>query len=217
MDINFYNFSKRSIETKKPSGNGTKITCYLKDATSMDAPKLLLQSVENFNYNYAYISSWGRYYFVNPPVSVDDMWEVALTEDLLASFKTEIGETTANILYGGGSTKNIVDTRIPVLSKLNITHNNASISGFEIVTQGGNTVIGITGKGSFGAYICNNVTELLDGVDSWWSSLNISNAWDAIKQFFSGGDAAGCLKSAIKLPISFDTSSAIFIFLSSAL
>ena len=204
MDVRFYNFSKRSIETKKPTGEGTKITCHLKEATSISAPILLLSSIENFNFNYAYIPKWSRYYFVNPPVSVEDMWEVSLTEDLLASFKSEIGNTKCNILYATGATGDIVDTRIPIQAGVDINNSEGSITGWDISQLANQNAIllGITGNGSLGTYLMENPTEvheLLDWVDDW--STFITDNWTFTKQFFCGGSAAENLKSAIALPL----------------
>ena len=205
MEVQFFNFSKRSNETKKPSGNGTKITVHLKDRTPIISPVLLLQSIDDFNYNYAYIPKWKRYYFVAAPVSVDDMWEVALDEDYLASYKSEIGNTKCNILYATGSTKNIADTRIPITADLLRGHEQAGLNGITITDSTmGAVFVGITGNGSFGTYLLQNnsdIKDLLDGADSYWNDLNINNTWDAIKQGWFGGSAAECLKSAIALPI----------------
>lgn len=203
MKVRLYNFSKRIKETLQP----TNSTSYdekdlnLKDGCEVTNPVLLYQSVISPAYNYAYIPSWNRYYFITEGRFVDGMFEIYLHEDYLASNKTAIGSTSANILYATGSTKNIVDSRIPVLADVDISHDSSSLSGITILDQGGNNVVGITGKGSFGAYVCNNINELLDDVDNWWGNLNISNVWDALQQFIYGGSAAECLKSAIRIPL----------------
>ena len=201
MEVRFYNFSKRNNSTKIPTGGYKSFNCLIKESSSIVNPKLKIQTDVIAAYNYAYIPQWNRYYFVNDAVSEDNMWIVYLEEDSLATYKDAIGNTSCNIMYASGSTKNIVDSRIPVRADVTISEDSNSIAGLEIFDQGGNTVIGITGKGSFGAYVCNDINDLLDGVDNWWDNLTINNVWDAAKQFIFGGSAADCIKSAIKLPI----------------
>lgn len=203
MKVRFFAFSKRLNSTKIPSNTDsyTEVDCAIKDSATVISPKLEIASFNPVAYNYAYIPTWKRYYFIDDVESVNNMWLVYLKEDFLGSFKTAIGSTVCNILYASGSTKNIVDSRIPVKADVAISHDSASLAGITILDQGGNTIVGVTGKGSFGAYVCNHTNELLDDVDNWWNNLSINSVQDALKQFIYGGSAADCLKSAIKLPI----------------
>ena len=103
MTVKFYTFSKRANSTKRPSGTGTETptdkTCRLKENTSEHDPVILLEG-SNFGYNYAYIGSFGKYYFVRDIVSVaNNLTEYHLTEDPLATYKTEIGNTRAHIVF----------------------------------------------------------------------------------------------------------------------
>jgi len=208
MKIRFYQFAKRNKSSLITTGAYHEVDCQLKDATSVMTPVILLQTFIPFNFNYCYIPNWDRYYFISDSQSIEGMWEVALTEDLLASFKTEIGNTSANILYASGSTKDIADTRLPVLASVLRGETEASL-GFTLSPTTGKIILGLTGKGSFGVYILQNrsdINQLLDGIDTWWTNT-VESTIDSIKQCFFGGSAAECVKSAFEIPISFTSSS----------
>ena len=211
MKVRFYSFSKRNNSTKVPANDATyqEAECRLKDRTSIVHPTLLIQGFVAAAYNYAYIPSWNRYYFISDAQSIENMWEVSLTEDYLGSYKEAIGLTSANVLYATGSTKSIVDSRIPVKSDVLIGHEYDAISDLTI-TDGnfGNIILGISGKGSFGTYVLQNAADLpdlLDGIDDFWST-DVQSQVDAAKQLFYGGSAGNCLKGAIGIPIAFSGS-----------
>lgn len=202
MKVRFYQFSKRNKSTKVPTGTYVEKDVVLKDKTSVIHPVLLLQTFNAAAYNYFYIVDWNRYYFISDAVFIEQMWEVAGTEDYLASFKAAIGLMPANVLYATGSTKSIVDSRIPVKSNVLIGHTYEAIPNLTITEGSGAVIIGITGKGSFGTYLMQNstlVSELLDGIENW--SSFITDNWTFTKQLFFGGSASECLRSAIALPL----------------
>ena len=98
MTVTFYNFSKRINSTKQPTGAGTDVAVVLKEGCSIENPIIVLTG-NNFTYNYAYISDFGRYYFVTDiDIQANGLVQVALSEDSLASAKTAIGATKAHIL-----------------------------------------------------------------------------------------------------------------------
>ena len=98
MTAEFYNFSKRRNSTKTPSLAGTQKTIVLKENTSITSPSIVL-SGHDFSYNYVYITEFGRYYFVNDMIVLDNnMTQYDLVEDVLASNITAIGNTKAMII-----------------------------------------------------------------------------------------------------------------------
>ena len=202
MKIRFYHFSKRNKSTKVPDTTYTEIEGYLKEKTSITHPTFLIQTFNAAEYNYIYVPSWRRYYFISDAASVENMWEVACTEDYLATFKAAIGASSANVLYASGSNKSIVDSRIPVKSTVLIGHEYAAIPNMTITEGSGAVIVGITGKGSFGTYLMQDsglVSELLDGIEDW--SSFITDNWTFTKQLFFGGSASDCLRSAIAIPL----------------
>jgi hypothetical protein len=204
MQVRFYHFSKRNKSTKVPTVTYTAVNCFLKEGTSLTAPVILIQTFNAAEYNYCYIPDFRRYYFISNSMYVERMYEVALTEDYLATFKSQIGATYANVMYATGSTKNIADSRIPVKAEVARGHSYNAVSNMTITEGSGAVILGITGKGSFGTYLMQDsteVSELLDGIDSW--SSFITDNWTFTKQLFFGGSASECLKSAIALPLVF--------------
>lgn len=64
----------------------------LRDQTSVLNPSIRIESADNIStYNYAYISEFGRYYYITDIVSVrTNCWVVSLRCDVLMSYKDEI-------------------------------------------------------------------------------------------------------------------------------
>ena len=113
----FYTFGKRVNSTLQPTGSGTTIDVVLKTPTSMINPTIQLQTSNPTGYNYCYISYFSRYYFVGDWTCVhNDLWEVSLEVDTLASFKTGIGGSTQYVLrsasqYNGDIVDNLYPTK----------------------------------------------------------------------------------------------------------
>lgn len=208
MKVRFYQFAKRNKSTKVPDSQASyqELDCNLKDFTSMLKPVFLIQTLNPAAYCYMYVPNWNRYYFITDVTFNDGMYEVAGTIDVLGTYKTEIGATSCNIVYATGSTKDIADARIPVKASLSHSYTSASM-GFNMSYANTRTILGITGKGSFGCYILENesdLPEILDGIDSW--SQFITDNWEFTKQLFFGGSASECLRSAVGIPIAFSKS-----------
>lgn len=64
----------------------------LRNQTSVLNPSIRIESADNIStYNYAYISEFGRYYYITDIVSVrTNCWVVTLRCDVLMSYKDEI-------------------------------------------------------------------------------------------------------------------------------
>lgn len=71
----------------------------LKRDTSILRPVLLLNTnISIFQYNYMYISEFGRYYFIDDIRSINDnLWEISAHVDVLETYKNNILENTAVI------------------------------------------------------------------------------------------------------------------------
>lgn len=87
-DITLYQFSKRENSTKRPTG-GVTVDCVLKTPTSKEAPTIILNN-QYADYTYAYML--GHYYFMSEPTYINnDLVSFDLTNDVLATYKNEIG------------------------------------------------------------------------------------------------------------------------------
>ena len=198
MTAEFYNFSKRRNSTKTPSVAGTQKTIVLKENTSMISPSIIL-SGHDFSYNYVYITEFGRYYFVNDIVVLDNnMSQYNLVEDVLASNITAIGNTVAHIAYSStGWDKDLTDARIAVKGTKNIYHDTQAL-GFD----------------SYGCYIIgvvNNQSDAKLGALSYYamypSELNKlinyfmdSGFLNEMQQYFNG-NSMDFIQSCIWVPV----------------
>lgn len=94
MQIKIWNnYSKRLNSTAHPSSGGTTLNVELKEDTSVESPAFVLLG----NYpNVSYVSAFGHYYFVEDRVILTgNRTLIKCNIDLLASYKSDIGNTTA--------------------------------------------------------------------------------------------------------------------------
>ena len=92
MEIRLYKqFVKGADSTKQPTGNYVTKQVQLKEETSVMSPTFLLSDYDE-SYNYVYVPKWGRYYFKNDcTLNINHLFELSLTFDHLASYKSSIG------------------------------------------------------------------------------------------------------------------------------
>lgn len=97
INVEFFNFSKKSNSTARPN-EGTSVSVDLKRGTTFQSPTFVLHYGLNefLNFNYA---KWNdHYYFINSVTSINAAQiEVSCTEDVLATYKEEIGNYTCVI------------------------------------------------------------------------------------------------------------------------
>lgn len=129
MTIDFYtNFYKKDNSTKRPTTGGAgnltakyTVTGILKEPCSILEPVISLQNTPVQSMipavcTYAYIPKFFRYYWVTDWMWNDGLWTVKLKVDVLASWKTHIGEQTEYILRTDSTTDfngEITDTTYP--------------------------------------------------------------------------------------------------------
>lgn len=199
--ILYSNFNKKLNSTKQPEG-GTQKSVALKEDTSLANPVFILSEYDS---SWNYCNFKGRYYYIVDVVFASNhLYELHCATDLLATYKSEILKVDCNILYCDGSTKNIIDQRIPITSNIDISTATTQFKNIAFTQNGGAIIIGITGKGSFGSYVLqysSNITSLLDGVDNYTDIFTDTLA--TLKQLFYGGSAAENLKAAIRIPLLF--------------
>ena len=151
MNITFYQFSKRTNSTKIVNVTGTTLTCELKGTTTIFNPTLVIKAVPaawNPIWNYCYIPGFDRYYFIDNWTWLNGVWECSLVCDVLASFKTEIGNMSEYVLRSSyESDGRITDDAYIVKAQVN-THMTMLPEFFVRVMTGGFYIIGIVGKES---------------------------------------------------------------------
>lgn len=116
--VKLYTFSKRDNSTKRPLATaGTEFSCVLKSGSGIMHPTLTFdfgRASDPSQYNYAYIADFDRYYFIEEWYFDRALWTATLKVDVLATYKTEIGNASLYILRAAGTHNgNIVDTLYP--------------------------------------------------------------------------------------------------------
>ena len=131
MVIQFFSeFSKKINSTKRPVGTVDRsLTGHLKQPCSIMKPVInierLPQDANPCVYTYAIIPDFHRFYFIEDWVWNDGLWEVHMSEDVLATWKTEIGATTEYVLRTNSTTTDyngeITDTTYPATTDYTIS------------------------------------------------------------------------------------------------
>lgn len=190
LSVTLYTFSKRLNSTKKPPAKGGfTVQAVLKDNTSVIRPEL--EVVENVtSYNYAYIPAFSRYYFVQDVIWEKGIWRVVLSEDVLASYKTVIGDTTAYILRCATfQDPTIIDSLYPTVVGV---ENTSSVGSWDWVNPD-------LDKGTYVVGLVNNNDTVAGGVAYYALTgaemaafraymLGSIQSWDQITDF--AGDVA---------------------------
>lgn len=106
MTIKLYtNYSDRNHLDKSITQQGSDITGTLREDCSIVDPVIKIESINNFNIstcNYAYISEFGRYYYITNIVCVGKLYELHMHCDVLMSFKSQIRSNSAVISRNQG-------------------------------------------------------------------------------------------------------------------
>ena len=155
MNVILYTgFEKKKNSTKQPDQATTKVTfsnVQLKEETSVLNPILIFNTVNPGThtgttpnpftpsyYDYAYIPTFGRYYFIQDWTYKNGVWECMLSVDVLASFKTGIGALSEYVTRSASAYNGyITDTTYPAHTNLSMTTQNVLLNldttGFYIV------------------------------------------------------------------------------------
>ena len=137
MNITLYNFSKSTNSLSIPSGGSTKY-CHLKEATNITSPRVIMKQSDLFEggndskelkpYNYAYIPSFKRYYYMGSPTVLDnDRVEIPLSVDVLASFRDSIISTPCTYVRTPNGTSNIIDDEYPLSKVMTTSYNSKQL------------------------------------------------------------------------------------------
>ena len=144
--VNLYTLSKRDNSTKQPTGTGSEFNCILKDGCGILNPTIKLdigRTSDPAAYNYAYISEFNRYYFIEEWYFEDALWTASMRVDVLATYKSEIGSASLYVMRAAGAYDgDIIDTLYPAKSGCSFTSdtktnpwNTTGIFVVGIVTQ----------------------------------------------------------------------------------
>lgn len=152
MEGVFYNFSKRHNSTKLPNdAPQTQLMLELKSATNIYNPTFIIKSMPaNFYpiWTYCFVPKFQRLYFINNWTWLNGVWECSCICDVLASFRSEIGNLEEYIYRSSADYDgSIVDVMYP--TTCNIETNQTPITNFFVNSlSGGFYVLGIISRES---------------------------------------------------------------------
>ena len=217
IQAKFYKNNKRVNSTKIPtmSTGDFAVTVELKEVTNLFTPTLIItrdvfhDSQDNLinpmAYNYVYLADFGRYYFVRSWSWVLGRWECALEVDVMASFKTEIGNTNAFILRAASQyDADIIDTKYPTTSNeagslqeqsffgnttpWNTDIKNAAIqSGFYVISVVNDDISAIGGVSYYAlsAPVMQELMNKLFAAPTWMNITDANISADLQKMLFN--------------------------------
>lgn len=149
-------FAKKENSTKvPPSGTLTlALQGILKEPCSIMTPVIKIERLPADaipgDYTYARWVQADRYYFIEDWVWANGLWEVHMKEDVLATFKTEIGNSTEYVLRTDSTTNfngEITDTTYPATTDI-VTESYSLSNIFTTDLSVGCYIVGIISGGS---------------------------------------------------------------------
>ena len=100
MTIKLYNnLSDKIVVDKNITQQGSDVTGTLRENCSIIDPVIKMSAIGTYllESNYAYITEFGRYYYITNIVCVGDLFEVHMHVDVLMSFRGDIRTNNAVI------------------------------------------------------------------------------------------------------------------------
>jgi len=189
LQVTLYNFSKRENSTKTPLTSDTTAlnlrNVNIKQECSFIEPTLLfspdIQEGIEFNpaqFNYVFIPLWQRYYFITDWVFLNSVWECRLKVDVMGSFKSAIGDTSAYVIRSSSNfNTDIIDTFYPATSNVQISRQRMESEIYRSAFESGCFVIGII----------NNDNAISPRIGSvCYYALNQANMQNLMAYLFSG-------------------------------
>lgn len=183
MQATFYQFAKRTNSTKRPSG-GQEFGIDLKAPCNIIDPEIKIATQSDpTGYNYCYLPTFSRYYWVKNWTYSDGLWNASLTVDTLASYRDQIGYSTEYVVRSSAKFDGTIsDGLYPATAEVRSV-TSAFQGGFSETISGGFFVIGFIAKAanSIGAitYVVmtpGNVKKLSAKLLTDVSYLSIDNA-----------------------------------------
>lgn len=152
FNVQLFTLSKERNSTKRPSGTGDLLPCIANMGVDVAAPRLPFSGfdVPPLRYNYAYIPTLERYYWIERWTHEAGLWVANCTEDVLASWRDSIGATDAYILRSSKESDGaVVDDMYPATGDVTVTTAVADI----FANDGGNYVLGTVSSGGATDYV----------------------------------------------------------------
>lgn len=202
MNVTLWNnFSKRKNSTKIPSTAGATATCVLKEDTSIMEPTIILNGFGMFDYNYAYIQDFGRYYFITDIRTKGPNTEMSFTCDVLATYKAAITGSSQYIVRANTTLDPMIrDPLNPPICRTLIKYKQLATLANDIIQYSGGSVVstyivGVVNKTGVDYCACTQAQLA--------SILNLAFGASITSQFY---DMKNCIVSLIRVPYAPPTS-----------
>lgn len=146
MQATFYQFAKRTNSTKRPSG-GQGFGIDLKAPCNIIDPEIKIATQSDpTGYNYCYLPTFSRYYWVKNWTYSDGLWNASLTVDTLASYRDQIGSATEYVVRSSAKYDGTIsDGLYPATAKVQSVTTSFQ-GGFAETISGGFFIIGFIAK-----------------------------------------------------------------------
>ncbi len=204
MNITLWSFDKKKNSTKIPSTAGNVISGEIKSPFTLTG----LEIKFNFGkldyaptFNYAYVPNLRRYYFVTDWYYDSGLWTAVCAVDVLASFKTDIGNAREYVERAYSSyNPSIIDTaylmRGDNIERFNSIVTSTSFWGASAFGNNGTIVVGVVGSSSYstGAVTYYAMSQFTFG--SLMNTMLSSISWAGI----SGSEISTALQKALINP-----------------
>lgn len=178
--VQLYAMTKEVNSTKRPTGDGTVYQCVSNDDLDIIHPRLPLNigtAANPAQYNFCYVPSFGRYYWITRWVLEGALWTAYCDIDPLASWKTGIGATSAYVLRAAAASDGlIVDDMYPAKAAPTVTQVTATKwwTDSALNFTNGHYVVGTISKGGATHYYALTPTEF----DLFASTVFSNNFFD---------------------------------------
>ncbi len=210
--VNLYTISKRDNSTKRPTGSGTSYSCVMKHGSGILRPSITLNlglSNDPSQYNYAYIPAFERYYFIEEWYFEDALWTATLKVDVLATYKTEIGNSNLYVMRAAAESNGaITDLLYPARTGCSFESSTKSNPwgdfSFIVGVVSKNASMGsikyyALGSGQLGV-ICSELMDA-EGIISEDNGFDLNDASAALQ--LSLVDPIQYIKTCVMLPVSY--------------
>lgn len=157
MKVRFYNFDKHPNSTNLPTG-GVELECIVTEPCNLDTP--VLKCNTQGNYNYAYISEFGRYYFISDISRGHTYTYYQLDVDYLASNRNAVLNTSCFVTRCSQANKQnnlLLDTLYPATSKPFVVSAKMNSDKYSGNTEKPRYIVTVSGKHGFDTYVFNSI------------------------------------------------------------
>jgi len=212
MTITYWtNFSKRKNSTKRPT-SGTDATVTLKQPTSIESPEFTLTDANAANITYFKIGD--HYYFVADTIRLtNDTVRVIGRQDVLATYKSAIGSTTALIARSSSNyNKYLRDEMVSTFTTKTSDQHAALSMPF---SSTGCYIVSVVNKiASASGYVCTYImnASTMESLALWLSGDGTysGDPWTTIQSelIMQFGDCFDCIRGVKWIPVDYSTASA---------